>query len=475
MGGFGYPLCMMKVSKLHWNCIWKLHMPTPSSTGMPKHSCSREPRMHTKPSGPSGMGRMRTLQSHANLHQLSTKPRYLWISPGAKKSCHPLSNRLAFQLKICKLSGIWNVWSLGLIHQYHAKAIYISPHLRITGLNALPSILCVRPEFLCMSFLCEKDPTDAAWRFKSCLKGPQITLLLCSPCFTWASVQANNHSEAPSMNSNVKCNRLAVVPYSYRIFWPILAATWWPSDASNAIPGRFGSLSQGQQDARWWKRKSLHRKGHRMLANSQSFGQLGWGTACPKINLPKGSHRSRSIVPDGKFPVFMAPPGRLRGIPWQHQLKKHLSCSSDSKNRISPRNASVCSSRENQDLRCLEKGCFAAPKKGGLQGNLNLSKLFVQDMDCTICFIHTTKIAKVNKIIYDLRFKIKEIDILSAMKDCTIFLHSWQLRLSHGRVGPHLRSAWAENGAPSPKTPWKVSVMMNAIIVVEIYIYYIYE
>jgi hypothetical protein len=26
---------------------------------------------------------------------MSTRPRYLWISPGAKKSCHPLSKRLA--------------------------------------------------------------------------------------------------------------------------------------------------------------------------------------------------------------------------------------------------------------------------------------------------------------------------------------------------------------------------------------------
>ena len=202
MGGFGYPLCMMKVS----NCTCQpLHlMPGCLNTpalGSPE--CTRNHQVLQSTCNTISLAEVwfssrfkirhghnkhkeiydTLLQSHTNFHQLSTKPRYLPISPGAKKSCHPLSNRLAFQLKICKLSGIWNDWSTDTMHrQFTSLHIFLSQdsmHFQV--------VYMFDPSFFAWYFLCEKDPTYAAWRFKSCLKGPQITLLLCSPCFTWAS------------------------------------------------------------------------------------------------------------------------------------------------------------------------------------------------------------------------------------------------------------------------------------------------
>lgn len=123
----------------------------------------------------------------------------------------------------------------------------------------------------------------------------------------------------------------------------------------------------GRARCKIWVLKKLYiSRAHRMLANSQSFGQLGWGTACPKTNLPKGSssfqiHRSRWKISS----ELMAPPGRLKGIPWQQELQTSDLIVWQLPKNISPRNASVCSSWENQDLGCLEEGCFAAQRKEG--------------------------------------------------------------------------------------------------------------
>ena len=169
-------------------------------------------------------------------------------------------------------------------------------------------------------------------------------------------------------NSNVKCNRLAVVPYSYRI-WPDQFLQPPDGHRMQAMP-YLADLEVFHRESKMqdlgFKKKLYISRAHRMLANSQSFGQLGWGTACPKTNLPKGSssfqiHRSRWKISS----ELMAPPGRLKGIPWQQELQTSDLIVWQLPKNISPRNASVCSSWENQDLGCLEEGCFAAQRKEG--------------------------------------------------------------------------------------------------------------
>lgn len=123
-----------------------------------------------------------------------------------------------------------------LEHRYHAQAIYISPHLPITGLNALPSIVYVRPEFLLHGISCVKKIQLLLHEgSKAALKVHKSLFFFAahvSPephrasCQTVDQQCPGKQPQAPSTklsshfgNSNVKCNRLVVVPYSYRI-WP---------------------------------------------------------------------------------------------------------------------------------------------------------------------------------------------------------------------------------------------------------------
>lgn len=106
-------------------------------------------------------------------------------------------------------------------------------------------------------------------------------------------------------NSNVKCNRLAVVPYSYRI---------WPDQFLQPPDGHRMQAMPYLADLEVFHRESkMQDLGFKR--NFTSPGPTGcWQTpsllanlveAPPvqKLTYPKAAVRSRSIVPDGKFPV----------------------------------------------------------------------------------------------------------------------------------------------------------------------------